>query len=291
MEVVLLMHLLLSVIAAMMGVRNVNPQERLCNFIIAFFIPLAGFLFVLILYGMKKRISKELDIDDDFDNTMILFTERINIEKDINIISLEESLLINDVHTKRRQLLDALKMDASKYIDALKIALMDTDSETSHYAASAIAEIKRNLDLRIQEIEVLYEKNKSDVEILKQYAAVIEEYLSSNLLDELDTSMYLYTYIQLLESLIELESNNMRYYDQLTQALYRVQEYQKMGDYCQRFLNKYETENAYISNLKYCYQINDKENFKIILNKLKHSQIKLSHKGRNIIRFWIGDAG
>jgi len=279
-------HLVLSCLMAFIGSNRINKQERLSNFIISLFFPVGGYISVLILYLLRNKSTKEIDDEPPIEETVVLFADRINVEKETNIVPLEEILLINDTKIKRQQLIDTLKKDFSKYLDMLKIALKDEDVETSHYAASAVSEIKRNLDLKFQALSVQYEKNKSDMKLLKEYAGVLEEYLNSSLLDETSRKKILITYVQVLKNILKSHEKDAVYCNKLINALFEAGELEKSGTYCKAFLENNETEDAYLINLKYYYLIKDKSSFDIILKKLKKSSVKLSNKGINIVRFW-----
>ncbi|WP_432402845.1 hypothetical protein [Wukongibacter sp. M2B1] len=283
----ILAHLLLSSLIYFLGFNKINKQERFCNFILSISFPVGGYITGLILYLSRNMDSKEIDDEADIEDAHILFTDRFNSEKEINIIPLEETLLINDTKMKRQQLIDALKKDASKYIDMLKIALRDEDVETSHYAASAIAEIKKNLDLKLQKFSVEYEKNKFDIKLLKEYVDVLEEYLGSSLLDEFNRKKTIVTYIRVLENLIKVQEVKAVYYKKLINALLDTREMERAERYCITFLKEYENEDAYLVNLKYYYLIRDKKSFDTVFKKLLKSPIRLSNRGLNIIRFWL----
>lgn len=283
----ILAHLLLSSLIYFLGFNKINKQERFCNFILSISFPVGGYITGLILYLSRNMDSKEIDDEADIEDAHVLFTDRFNSEKEINIIPLEETLLINDTKMKRQQLIDALKKDASKYIDMLKIALRDEDVETSHYAASAIAEIKKNLDLKLQKFSVEYEKNKFDIKLLKEYVDVLEEYLGSSLLDEFSRKKTIVTYIRVLENLIKVQEVKAVYYKKLINALLDTREMERAERYCITFLKEYENEDAYLVNLKYYYLIRDKKSFDTVFKKLLKSPIRLSNRGLNIIRFWL----
>lgn len=286
MMLIIVGHLALSILAAFLGSKT-NKQERFTYFIIALFFPVGGLITVLTLYFSRSHNIKEIDEAPEIKNTVVLFADRINIEKEINIVPLEETLLINDPRIKRQQLIDTLKKDFGSYIDRLKIALRDEDIETSHYAASAVSEIRRKLDLRIQAFAVLYEKDKADPEVSKEYAAALEEYLNSKLLEDNRRKQMIYTYIHVLEAIVAGEEGSPDYYSKLIMALFESGDYEKAGKYCKVYLEEYENEEAYILNLKYNFLIRDKNTFDIILNSLKKSPVKLSNKGINIVRFWL----
>ncbi len=290
MVIYMLGHLVLSCLIFFIGANRINKQERFCNFIISLFFPIGGYILVLLLYISRKRRTKDIDNKVDIEDALILFTDRFDRQKDTNIVPIGETLVINDKKVKRQQLIEVLKKESSKYIDMLKVALRDEDVETSHYAAAAIVEIKGKLDLKLQAFSVEYEKNKLDIGLLKEYADVLQEYLSSDLMDKFARKKYIFTYIELLEKLLSHDRENADYYNRLINALYETGKIDEMGKYCKTYLENCRDENAYLLNLKYYYLKKDKKAFDVIFNNLLKSPIKLSNRGINIIRFWLDGA-
>lgn len=286
----IMIHLALSSVIALIGRNKINIQERFSNFCLSFFFPVGGYIAVLVLYLLRNKETKEMDDPLKIKNTVMLFNDRANFERDVNIVPLEEALIVNDVKVKRQQLIDTLKKDFSKYTYMLSTALKDQDIETSHYAASAITEIKRELDLRVQEISVEYEKDKSSIKLGKKYVEALKEYLDSNLLDQTGRKIMTGTYIRVLESIVQSCENDTDYDIQLINALFETGELDMAGNYCASLLEKHESEDAYILNLKYSYLTKDKARFYSILRRLQSSPVKLTDKGIDIVRFWLEGA-
>jgi hypothetical protein len=272
-----------------LGINKINKQERFCNFMITLFFPIVGHWVVLILYLLRDKKVKNIEMEDMEEQLHILFTDRFSRERDTRIVPLEETLFMNDTKVKRYQLLDAMKRDSSGYIDVLKIALRDEDVETSHYAASAIDKIKREFDLKLQQFSVEYEKNKKEEKLLIGYSDILEEYINSKLLDEEEHEykIIIGTHIQVLENILKVTQNKEIYYKKIIDLLFTIKDLERANKYCKEFIKNYKTENAYISNLRYYFVVRDKENFQKCFDELLKSSIKLSNKGIEIIRFWL----
>ncbi|WP_132247317.1 hypothetical protein [Marinisporobacter balticus] len=245
---------------------------------------------VLILYLLRNRKVKSIEDEDEEERFHILFTDRFSIERDTRIVPLEETLLMNDTKIKRHQLLDAMKRDSSGYINIFKIALRDEDVETSHYAASAIDKIKREFDLKLQQFSVAYEKNKTDEKLSKEYSQFLDEYINSNLLDEdeYEYKIIMGIHIQVIENILKITEDKDKYYKKIIDILFKIKDLERARKYCEEFIENYKTEDAYMVNLRYYFLIKDKENFKKCFENLLKSSIKLSNKGLEIIRFWLG---
>jgi len=271
-----------------MGIGKIHKQERVCNVVWAFFLPIGGYLLVIALYLLRNRTSKELEEEEEEEmGRLILFTDKVDKRKEMNTVSLEETLSMEDVSEKRQQLISALKKDVSKHIDKLRLALRDSDSETSHYAASAISELKRNLELQIQSFTVEHEENKGNIEFEKDYREILIEYINSGFLDVVTKKRVQYTFIEVLETLIEGLEDNETYYFEIINTLTELKEIEKAREYCNKLIEVYEDEDVFITIMNYYYQIKDKEGLLKTLDSMKNSPIKLTQRGISIIRTWM----
>ena len=59
-------------------------------------------------------------------------------------------------------MIDVLKEDTMQYMEVIKTAVLNEDTETSHYAVSAVMEIKRKLSISLQQLSVKFDQNKRD---------------------------------------------------------------------------------------------------------------------------------
>ena len=105
--------------------------------------------------------------------------------------------------TRRRVMIDLLKQDSLDYLEVLQMAVGNEDTETSHYAVSAIMEMKRKIVINLQELAVKFEENKRDAHVLHSYAEILKSYMRSGFLDERTRIKYSYTYTNVLKLLIE----------------------------------------------------------------------------------------
>ena len=72
---------------------------------------------------------------------------------DEKIVPLEEALLINKPGVRRELIMDVLNDDPEEYMDILKQARMNEDVEVVHYAITAMVELSKEYDFRLQKLE------------------------------------------------------------------------------------------------------------------------------------------
>ena len=211
----------------------------------------------------------------------------VNVEKESNIVPLEEALIVNDLATRRRMLLDVLKEDSFQYINLLQEAVSNEDTETSHYAVSAIMEIKRKLLLRLQEWSVQYETNKNDFEVLVSYAEVLQQYMKSGFLDERSLRKNQYMYFEILTRLVEIYPQREDYHVERINCALGLGRYTEASRAGEALMAAHgDREIAYLMALKILYTTKSYDEFKVTLSKLKQSSIKIGHTTLQYIRFW-----
>ncbi len=287
MKVYLIIHLIISCLIGLLGYKKINGQERFANFILAIFFPIGGYLMAITLYFTRHLKSKKEIKRDEEIRVETLFSDRIKKGEEQEVASLEEILILNNNETKRRQVMNLLTDDASQYLQTLKIAMRDDDVETSHYAAAAIADIKGNLEKKLQDYLVKYEENKEDRVIANGYLEILKEYIDSDLLDEINQKKYQYIYANVLEEMIKIFRDNEVLYTALIDELFELKEFKDVRKYALEFLEVHRNENAYFSVLKVDYVSKDKPSFQKTFQALLDSDVKLSKEGLEKLRFWL----
>jgi len=284
---ILIIHLLISFATAYIGKKGVNPQEKFCLFLIALLCPISGLILILALKLTKSKSSQD-DQDEDTEDLsrIILFTEKTDKSKEINVMSLEDVLMSDNVHIKRTQMIETLKRDATGYMDKLQMALSDDDIETSHYAASALSVIKRDFELKHQELEVMYNQNKEDYDIGHIYQLFLKEYVESKILDKFSKLQMQYKLIHVSERQIEYEDTTTVDYDVLIQTYFDVDELENAKNTAELYIEKFNNEKSHIFMLKSYYLEHNIESFRIAFNNFTNSPVTFSRDGLEIVRFW-----
>ena len=148
---------------------------------VALLVPVWGPLCVVLLHTSHRLTGGQL-LDQTLEKLRI--NEEIyknilvaeNEEKD-TVVPLEEALLVNSPAQKRKLILSVLTDDPAGYYDLLQQARMDDDSEVVHYASTALAQISKEADLKLQQQEQRYAAAPGDAKVLEEYCDYLESYL------------------------------------------------------------------------------------------------------------------
>jgi len=277
---------------------NKSWKEWMLKFIIVSFLPGVGWLFPAVWpkawITNKGQLFNEYmkQQDEDINVELLVSHMKINKEKELNVIPIEDALLVNDYLTRRKVMIDVLKEDAMQYIDVIKRAVLNEDTETSHYAVSAIMEVKRKLSISLQELSVKFEKHKEDNHVAKTYAQVLKNYMLSGYLDDQTQRKYKYTYIQTLDQILNNGGDDMEIFEEKIKTELELNELFKAEQTCRQYLKKYpHEENPYINLLNVYYTTRSTTNMQEVLEDLKKSSVRLSNRALTIVRYWSEGSG
>lgn len=266
--------------------------DPLFNAILLLFLPFLG-LFLSLLQIVVARSTPESverfnELIEEYDKHEDRIFERVNVMKEVNLVPLEDALVVNNLSTRRRILLDVLKEDMDEsVIPLLEQAVRNEDTETSHYAVTAVIEIKRKLLLAIQKWSVKYEDNKTDLNIKLQYALVVKSYIMSGFMDKRMQLTYRLTYIKLLDQLLDSEARSEELYKDKIMTEIDLGNYDEAMRSSKLFRASYpNSETAYMTALNLFYTLRMKASFFETLEELKKSKIRVSNSTLNVIRYW-----
>ncbi|MFR6580786.1 MAG: hypothetical protein ACLURP_01140 [Ruminococcus sp.] len=107
-------------------------------------------------------------------------------ENDRDVVPLEEALLLNDPSRRRELIMNVLNDNPGEYVELLKQARMNEDVEVVHYAITAMVELSKEYDYRLQKIEKKYTNDPDDPVILEEYCDFLKEISESGLYGEAD---------------------------------------------------------------------------------------------------------
>ena len=171
-------------------------------------VPLWGPLLVVLLitrsavFGadLKDATLESLRINDELHRSILVHDR----EADAGVIPLEEALIVNDPADRRRLMLSMLTEEPDAYLAQLQAAKLNDDVEVAHYAATAVAQISKESDLKLQQLERAFKTDPS-AQNLDEYCDFLGEYLDSGLAEGRVAQIQRQQYARLLARRCERE--------------------------------------------------------------------------------------
>lgn len=231
--------------------------------------------------GTQRAIMKEALVDMD---SVISLEEDTVQEK---VVPLQEALLINDSHTKRELIMDVLYTNPSGYVPQLSQARENNDSEVVHYAVTALVEIQKKFDLQFQAISRELEEKPEDESLLRRYQRLLEQYLSSGLLEGSRRDAQLRNYVEVLKKRLSRNEESLTLWIKKADADMILQNLEDLRSDAERMIAfRPENEQGYLYLLKYYVLRKDSEGVKGLIQLTDQRKIYLSAEGRAELAFW-----
>ena len=197
----LVIHLMICILI-WFGIRTGLLKVKMYMLPVAVFVPLWGPVCVLLIHlqlfsgtDQVKTVGVEkLRVNEEIYKNMFQVRE----ENDRDVVPLEEALVLNDPARRRELIMNILNDDPGEYVELLKLARMNEDVEVVHYAITAMVELSKEYDYRLQKTEKKYMAAPDDPAILEEYCDFLKEYLSQGFMEKQMEQIQRNQYTQLL---------------------------------------------------------------------------------------------
>lgn len=252
-------------------------------------VPLWGPLLVVLLsvrsavFGddLKDATLEALRINDDMHRSMLVQGR----EGDDGVVPLEEALIVNDPGDRRRLMLSMLTEDPDAYLAQLQAAKLNDDVEVAHYAATAVAQISKESDLKLQQLERAFKTDPS-AQNLNDYCDYLGTYLASGLAEGRVAQIQRQQYARLLTRRCEREDGlalRVRY----ATALADAGEVDEAEDVAERLVaDTPDEQDVWMLCLRLAVLRHDGEMVQRVIDAVDKQHVYLSAENREKLAFW-----
>lgn len=252
-------------------------------------VPLWGPLLVVLLIArsavfgddLKDATLEALRINDDMHRSMLVQGR----EGDDGVVPLEEALIVNDPGDRRRLMLSMLTEDPDAYLAQLQAAKLNDDVEVAHYAATAVAQISKESDLRLQQLERAFKTDPS-AQNLNAYCDYLGTYLASGLAEGRVAQIQRQQYARLLARRCEREDGlalRVRY----ATALADAGEVDEAEDVAERLVaDTPDEQDVWMLCLRLAVLRHDGEMVQRVIDAVDKQHVYLSAENRERLEFW-----
>lgn len=222
--------------------------------------------------------NKDIDIENlSFRTDRLDMITEPDYEKEINIVPIEEALIISNNQEKRRVILDVLKTDYEASLEVINLGLANEDSETAHYVASVITDVKSNFKLNVQQMKEKIEKEPELTETIPLVLNYIHSFLIKKVLSEIEEITYIEQYELMLKQLFENNINLVtgEMFKNVIEHLLSAGRKDSASQWGERAMQyRPEDLDTYKGLLRLYYETDDRVNFLELLKTLKKSNIE-----------------
>ena len=178
--IVLILHIILLITLRITASSKVyfGNINLLWAALIPIYGPIAGM--IIVFSSGKER---------DYDELYRIVNGTTNDDYDIRsvsgvFLSAEEVFLLNDAADRRKTMLELLKQDTGPYMDVLKLASLNDDVDTAHYATASLMQIQADYQKDLSFLSAVASRQDATLGDHKRYAEMLSQYLDDRLLEE-----------------------------------------------------------------------------------------------------------
>lgn len=282
------LHVLLTAVVYLALCKKADRLQAATEAGIVFLLPVAGFVlvgmarFLCSMDFMQKRIDPHKLV-----NKKTLFTNLISYDE--NVIPLHDTFLVDNVQTKRKVFLDAVKQNILDNPKILRQATHDSDREIAYYAVSMLSGHIEELEARIAELEGELQQAGDDMKLLREYAGLLSEYVQQDYVDVLTKREKRQVYIGVLDRLLQEEPDNVGYWQaKISQEIFQ-EAYASAEETCRGFQQAFpDLEDPYLMYIKLYFAMRRPELLREKIEEMKASRAQLSPEALRILRYWGG---
>ena len=286
----LVIHIIICIVVYLLMRAGILKSTRMIMPLVCM-VPAAGLAALLVLEIRsrgKQEILEEvgvekLKINDEIHRSILMDEDPV----EDRIVPLEEALLINEPSARRELMMEVMYANPSDYVEQLKEASLNDDTEVVHYAVTALSELQKEYDLQFQELEWEMRKHPEDTELEDRYISLLSRYLGSGLAEGNARNVKLRDYSDMLGRRLETRQDSLRLYRDKVETDLQIKEYGKAYQVIQEILGRWgKNEAGYLLLLRYYAAMNSRAGIDSVLGMIERKGIYLSPEGRTEVRFW-----
>lgn len=265
-------------------------KAYLLRFLVMVLCPVIGPLFFLISYLLYITIFRfQVDLEDViFSKDRVRTQVKADEERERNIIPVEEAIIVNDKRSLRMALMNILKGDTRGSLSSISLALGSEDSETAHYAASALSDILNDFRVRVHRMKLeMQEEEPEQTECEERMIDFMDDVLRQNIFTGLEQNRYVHmmdTTAEVLYGKDPLKFTEQRY-ENVCLRLLEVEDFANTEKWCRRLQEQFPDRlAAYTCRLKLYFTTKNREAFFQALGELKKSHVVIDSETLEMIR-------
>ena len=253
-------------------------------------LPFWGFLISLIIHfydlfdadGARAVQVEKMKLDSELYKSVTVDTRKTAD----TVVPIEEALLINNPRERRTLIMDVLNDNPREYIEFLKKAGDNEDTEVVHYAVTAMVEISKDVDYTLQELERRHSAAPEDPDVLEEYCTFLWNCLDQHLLQGQVEIMNRNTFNDLVEQKIKI-SPKLEDYIHLARNCFALKLFSNALEAIENLGQKWpDSEPYYLLKIEYLGLLERGDEIRRLLEEMSDKRIYLSARAKETIAFW-----
>ena len=270
-----------------------NRKQYVMHTVIMLICPVVGMLYFFFSFWKYHLIELgERDLSDvEFSKRRHAARVKADEERERNIVSIGEAIVVSDQEKKRANMLNVLLGETDESFSAIALALDSDDSEVAHYAASFLQSKMDTFRDNVRKMQQKIEESDIEEEECQKHIQDLIGYMNHMLKQKVFTQVEQLDYVGQMEQLCEKLFRNAR--DKLLPACYEcilgrimeLGEYDKAELWGNRFSEQYPDQlSSYTLRMKLYFETSRKDKFFEVLEQLRASSVVIDNQTLKLIR-------
>lgn len=270
-----------------------NRKQYVMHTVIMLICPVVGMLYFFFSFWKYHLIEfGERDLSDvEFSKRRHAARVKADEERERNIVSIGEAIVVSDQEKKRANMLNVLLGETDESFSAIALALDSDDSEVAHYAASFLQSKMDTFRDNVRKMQQKIEESDIEEEECQKHILDLIGYMNHMLKQKVFTQVEQLDYVGQMEQLCEKLFQKAR--DKLLPACYEcilgrimeLGEYDKAELWGNRFSEQYPDKlSSYKLRMKLYFETSRKDKFFEVLEQLRASSVVIDNQTLELIR-------
>lgn len=288
--ILLFVHLVISALV-FLGIQFHILKVHDYMFFVALLLPFWGALIVLILhFQIFFRADDSIDVGVEKLKLESELYRRITVDDKkvaANTVPIDEALVVNSARERRSIIMDVLNDNPREYIQFLQKAGNNEDTEVVHYAVTAMVEISKENDYKLQDFERQHAQNPEDITVLTQYTDFLWSCLSQNLMQGQVEVLNRELFSTLMSKKMALTPGSIPDFQRVVANELKRKNYTLASESLEQMQAAYpDSEEYYLSRLDYLAALGRGDDIKLLLKEIHTKHIFLSSAAKGVLAFW-----
>lgn len=208
---------------------------------------------------------------------------------EMNYVALQDAMRLSSIHDLRRLLINVMKYNSRMSLTSVAEAINSPDTETSHFAASAIQDALSEFRGTAQRFISDMEKYPEDVEINLQALDYIYDGLMLKIMTPIEYQAYVYTENNVAENLFQhnIWFMTATHYLRMTELMISIPDYDLADRWVRRAMEYRPKElDTYKARLRLHFARGNRAAFLSCMEEFKDTDIKADQEMLELIRLY-----
>lgn len=269
-----------------------NERTYLLHFVVMLLCPVIGLLFFAVSHLFYMIVFRgDVDLADVmFSKARTRMLLKADEERERDLVSLEEALLVNEKRNLRRVMMNVIREDIQNSLNSITLALDSSDSETSHYAAAVLSDELNKFRIYVQKLwKQIQEEGPEETENEEILLDYMNNILRQHIFSDQEQCKFVGYFVAAAESLYGKAASRLTLtrYENVCMRTLEIKDFDVCKRWCDRIAERFPQElSSYTCNLKLYFAQQKREAFFETLDSLKKSKVVVDNETLELIRIF-----